>query len=194
MYASRRTRSRPHTSTSTSSSTTPARAIYRKGYHQGRIRAAIRNQPLGPLRTDPSSAGADASRPRLARGDAQQHPPPRQRRYPLPGPAVRTRLPPGRRLRAVQAGKLLFTYELQRRLQQRGVATAALAAHPGLCDTGLTQNVPRLLKPAVDVIWPLMSHSPRCAPSAAGLNRPVSTGRTVLRVPMDSASSGDTYR
>jgi NAD(P)-dependent dehydrogenase (short-subunit alcohol dehydrogenase family) len=54
---------------------------------------------------------------------------------------------------------LMFTYELQRRLALKGAPTAALAAHPGGSDTELTRNIPRLLKPAVDVIWPLMSQS-----------------------------------
>jgi NAD(P)-dependent dehydrogenase (short-subunit alcohol dehydrogenase family) len=54
---------------------------------------------------------------------------------------------------------LMFTYELQRRLALAGAPTVALAAHPGGSNTELTRNIPRLLKPAVDVIWPLMSQS-----------------------------------
>jgi NAD(P)-dependent dehydrogenase (short-subunit alcohol dehydrogenase family) len=54
---------------------------------------------------------------------------------------------------------LMFTYELQRRLALKGATTTALAAHPGGSDTELTRNIPRMLKPAVDVIWPLMSQS-----------------------------------
>ena len=44
---------------------------------------------------------------------------------------------------------LLFTYELQRRLEASGADTAALAAHPGLSDTELSRHVPggRLLRP-----------------------------------------------
>jgi NAD(P)-dependent dehydrogenase (short-subunit alcohol dehydrogenase family) len=55
---------------------------------------------------------------------------------------------------------LLFTYELQRRLKLSGAPTAALAAHPGGSNTELTRNVPRLVKPVVDAVWPLMSQSP----------------------------------
>jgi NAD(P)-dependent dehydrogenase (short-subunit alcohol dehydrogenase family) len=55
---------------------------------------------------------------------------------------------------------LLFTYELQRRLALEGAPTVALAAHPGGSNTELTRNVPRLVKPVVDAVWPLMSQSP----------------------------------
>jgi NAD(P)-dependent dehydrogenase (short-subunit alcohol dehydrogenase family) len=54
---------------------------------------------------------------------------------------------------------LLFTYELQRRLAAKGAPTAALAAHPGGSDTELTRNIPRLLKPVVDVVWSTFSQS-----------------------------------
>jgi len=55
---------------------------------------------------------------------------------------------------------LLFTYELQRRLALKGAPTVALAAHPGGSNTELTRNIPRLVKPVVDAVWPLMSQSP----------------------------------
>ncbi|MGE5696549.1 MAG: SDR family NAD(P)-dependent oxidoreductase [Candidatus Sericytochromatia bacterium] len=55
---------------------------------------------------------------------------------------------------------LLFTYELQRRLRHKGAPTIALAAHPGGSNTELTRNVPGLLKPVVDLAWPLISQSP----------------------------------
>src|SRR3984957_8322935 len=54
---------------------------------------------------------------------------------------------------------LLFTYELQRRLKLKGAPTAALQAHPGGSDTELTRNIPRLLKPVVDVVWSTFSQS-----------------------------------
>jgi NAD(P)-dependent dehydrogenase (short-subunit alcohol dehydrogenase family) len=54
---------------------------------------------------------------------------------------------------------LMFTYELQRRLKAKAALTQALAAHPGGSNTELTRNIPRLLKPAVEVVWPLMSQS-----------------------------------
>lgn len=64
------------------------------------------------------------------------------------------------RVRAYGQSKLanlLFTYELQRRLTGRN--TIAVAAHPGGSDTELTRNMPALLRPATDVLWPLMSQS-----------------------------------
>jgi NAD(P)-dependent dehydrogenase (short-subunit alcohol dehydrogenase family) len=64
------------------------------------------------------------------------------------------------RVRAYGQSKLanlLFTYELQRRLT--GKNTIAVAAHPGGSDTELTRNMPALLRPATDVLWPLMSQS-----------------------------------
>jgi NAD(P)-dependent dehydrogenase (short-subunit alcohol dehydrogenase family) len=54
---------------------------------------------------------------------------------------------------------LMFTYELQRRLAAKGAPTVALAAHPGGSDTELTRNIPRVLKPVVDVVWPMFSQS-----------------------------------
>src|SRR6201997_268807 len=66
------------------------------------------------------------------------------------------------RVRAYGQSKLanlMFTYELQRRLAHRGAPTTALAAHPGGSDTELTRYIPGLLKPAVDVLWPLFSQS-----------------------------------
>lgn len=41
---------------------------------------------------------------------------------------------------------LLFTYELQRRLDTAGAKTAALVAHPGLSSTELARNSPGILK------------------------------------------------
>jgi NAD(P)-dependent dehydrogenase (short-subunit alcohol dehydrogenase family) len=66
------------------------------------------------------------------------------------------------RVRAYGQSKLanlMFTYELQRRLAHKGAPTTALAAHPGGSDTELTRYIPGLLKPAVDVVWPLLSQS-----------------------------------
>ena len=54
---------------------------------------------------------------------------------------------------------LMFTYELQRRLAAKGAPTIALAAHPGGSDTELTRYIPRLVKPVVDVVWPMFSQS-----------------------------------
>jgi NAD(P)-dependent dehydrogenase (short-subunit alcohol dehydrogenase family) len=55
---------------------------------------------------------------------------------------------------------LLFTYELQRRLAAGGAPTIAVAAHPGGSNTELTRNIPTVFKPAVAVLWPLVSQSP----------------------------------
>ena len=55
---------------------------------------------------------------------------------------------------------LLFTYELQRRLAAGGAPTIAVAAHPGGSNTELTRNIPTIFKPAVAVLWPLVSQSP----------------------------------
>lgn len=41
---------------------------------------------------------------------------------------------------------LLFTYELQRRLDALGAKTSALVAHPGLSSTELVRNSPKILK------------------------------------------------
>jgi NAD(P)-dependent dehydrogenase (short-subunit alcohol dehydrogenase family) len=54
---------------------------------------------------------------------------------------------------------LMFTYELQRRLEAKGAPTQALAAHPGGSNTELTRNIPGVIKPIADVVWPLFSQS-----------------------------------
>jgi NAD(P)-dependent dehydrogenase (short-subunit alcohol dehydrogenase family) len=45
---------------------------------------------------------------------------------------------------------LLFTYELQRRLSQKGAPTVALAAHPGVADTELMRHLPGFIP---DFLW-----------------------------------------
>jgi NAD(P)-dependent dehydrogenase (short-subunit alcohol dehydrogenase family) len=45
---------------------------------------------------------------------------------------------------------LLFTYELQRRLNQKGAPTEALAAHPGFSDTELMRHLPGFIP---DFLW-----------------------------------------
>lgn len=66
---------------------------------------------------------------------------------------------------------LLFTYELQRRLEALGVQAQALAAHPGVSDTNLANHL--LPAWAAPVLRPLfarmvqsaaMGRCPRCAP------------------------------
>jgi NAD(P)-dependent dehydrogenase (short-subunit alcohol dehydrogenase family) len=45
---------------------------------------------------------------------------------------------------------LLFTYELQRRLNHKGAPTVALAAHPGFSDTELMRHLPSFIP---DFVW-----------------------------------------
>ena len=54
---------------------------------------------------------------------------------------------------------LLFTYELQRRLNTADKATIAVAAHPGSSNTELTRNLPRIIKPVADVFGPMLFQS-----------------------------------
>ena len=54
---------------------------------------------------------------------------------------------------------LMFTYELQRRLAAHGVATIAVAAHPGFADTELLRNLPSALRRIAPVIVPLISQN-----------------------------------
>lgn len=75
---------------------------------------------------------------------------------------------------------LLFTYELQRRLAPRG-STIAVAAHPGVSNTELTRNLPKLV-----------------AAAAAVLMRPVIQGADmgalpILRAATDPAVAGGQY-
>jgi NAD(P)-dependent dehydrogenase (short-subunit alcohol dehydrogenase family) len=56
---------------------------------------------------------------------------------------------------------LLFTYELQRRLEARPEAkTVAVAAHPGGSNTELTRNLPAIIRPAAAVLGPMLFQSP----------------------------------
>lgn len=54
---------------------------------------------------------------------------------------------------------LMFTYELQRRLELSGADTAAVAAHPGGSATELTRNSPPLVRTLFPVIGPLINQS-----------------------------------
>jgi NAD(P)-dependent dehydrogenase (short-subunit alcohol dehydrogenase family) len=53
---------------------------------------------------------------------------------------------------------LLFTYELQRRLADKG-SSVAVAAHPGIADTDLMRNSPLVVRAVVAVISPLVLQS-----------------------------------
>lgn len=50
---------------------------------------------------------------------------------------------------------LLFTYELQHRLEKAGASTIAVAAHPGISSTNLLRYMPDRLQKALPVIGPL---------------------------------------
>jgi NAD(P)-dependent dehydrogenase (short-subunit alcohol dehydrogenase family) len=52
---------------------------------------------------------------------------------------------------------LLFTYELQQRLEAAGLATLAIACHPGVADTELTRYLPGALKITLPLVRPLFN-------------------------------------
>jgi NAD(P)-dependent dehydrogenase (short-subunit alcohol dehydrogenase family) len=52
---------------------------------------------------------------------------------------------------------LLFTYELQRRLEAAGQATLSVACHPGIADTELTRYLPGALKITLPLIRPFFN-------------------------------------
>ena len=54
---------------------------------------------------------------------------------------------------------LMFTYELQRRLESYGT-TVAVAAHPGVSNTDLTRNVPAALRVPLTWLAPLITQTP----------------------------------
>ncbi|EHB55875.1 short-chain dehydrogenase/reductase SDR [Mycolicibacterium rhodesiae JS60] len=54
---------------------------------------------------------------------------------------------------------LLFTYELQRRLEQAKSDTIAVAAHPGGSYTELARNIPAILHPAYRIVGPMLFQS-----------------------------------
>ena len=55
---------------------------------------------------------------------------------------------------------LLFTYELQRRLEKAGATTIALAAHPGYSTTALDRYLPPLVRAGARATAPLLAQSP----------------------------------
>src|SRR5215212_1873800 len=73
---------------------------------------------------------------------------------------------------------LLFTYELQRRLSQKGTPTVALAAHPGFSDTELMRHLPGFIP---DFLW-----RPFAQPAAMG-------ARPTLRAATDPGAQGGQY-
>lgn len=75
---------------------------------------------------------------------------------------------------------LLFTYELQRRLEAAGSKTVALAAHPGVSATELGRNSPKFLQVAKRFTDPLLQ-----TPAMGALPQ--------LRAATDPAALGGTY-
>ena len=97
---------------------------------QGRLRIAVRHKPFGPLRVHRSVARSRARRPGLARRHGQQRRTPlRAQRHSLRRPAVGKDYGRVAAYGQAKLANLMFTYELQRRLQ--GTNTIAAAAHPG---------------------------------------------------------------
>lgn len=58
---------------------------------------------------------------------------------------------------------LLFSYELQRRLEKANSTTISVAAHPGVSNTNLGQHLPAWTKILVPVFVPLFTHKPEKA-------------------------------
>jgi NAD(P)-dependent dehydrogenase (short-subunit alcohol dehydrogenase family) len=54
---------------------------------------------------------------------------------------------------------LLFTYELARRLANKGAPTIAVAAHPGGSNTELTRNLPGLIRQPTELLWGLLAQN-----------------------------------
>ncbi len=72
---------------------------------------------------------------------------------------------------------LLFTYELQRHLEDAAVSTSALAAHPGGSATELSRHIPSILQPAVKLLTPLTQSAAMGAlPTLRAATDPSATG------------------
>jgi NAD(P)-dependent dehydrogenase (short-subunit alcohol dehydrogenase family) len=54
---------------------------------------------------------------------------------------------------------LLFSYELQRRLEASGQHTLSVACHPGIADTELSRYIPSLLNKLTPIMMPLFNSS-----------------------------------
>lgn len=76
---------------------------------------------------------------------------------------------------------LMFTYELQRRLTEKGAPTIAVAAHPGISNTELMRHIPGSGLPGFKQIAGLVTNSP-----------PIGALGT-LRAATDSAVQGGQY-
>ena len=121
---------------------------------QGRLRIAVRHKPSGPLRADrpaarPPAAGAGSRvvtvssvGHRFARNGIRFDDLQWEQDYSRVGAYGQAKL-----------ANLMFTYELQRRLQ--GTNTIAAAAHPGGSRTELTRNLPPLVAAVTKLAEPL---------------------------------------
>ncbi|MEL6923481.1 MAG: oxidoreductase [Bacteroidota bacterium] len=58
---------------------------------------------------------------------------------------------------------LIFTYELQRRLEDRSTNTISVAAHPGVSNTNLGTYLPWYIKLIAPIFIPFFTHSPKKA-------------------------------
>ena len=71
---------------------------------------------------------------------------------------------------------LLFSYELQRRLEASGQHTLSVACHPGIADTELSRYIPSLLNKLTPIMMPLFNSSASgawptlCAATADDIN------------------------
>ncbi len=52
---------------------------------------------------------------------------------------------------------LLFSYELQRRLDAADISIMSVACHPGIASTELTRYMPRVLSAATNLMQPLLN-------------------------------------
>ncbi|MBK7407184.1 MAG: SDR family NAD(P)-dependent oxidoreductase [Saprospirales bacterium] len=56
---------------------------------------------------------------------------------------------------------LLFSYELQRRLELAGATTLSTAAHPGLSMTDVVRHFPKWMMKFAPLVVPIFTHSPK---------------------------------
>ncbi len=55
---------------------------------------------------------------------------------------------------------LMFAYELQRRLDKAGSKVIAVSAHPGVSNTNLFSNIPKLMQVLMTPLLPFFTHTP----------------------------------
>lgn len=74
---------------------------------------------------------------------------------------------PQGRYAASKLANLLFTYELDRRLEAKGASTKAVAAHPGMADTELGRHYPAWARALLAVLRPVLLRWVNSAESGA---------------------------